>query len=217
MTSLMLAALLSLGTWQVQRLHWKENLLATIDTRLHQAPADVSTLSNTEDVNYRHATASGTLQNTHIFYLSAISQTGQGGYHILTPLALADGTYLLADRGWIPYDHKNGDFSRPEGPITLSGILRIPEHFWFQPPNNPAKNDWYAIDFPALATAAHIPALKPYLLEVDATDAQTYPTGGQTRVTIPNNHLVYAITWYGMAVALLVIYLLSSFRKDAAD
>lgn len=214
----MLAILVGLGTWQVQRLHWKQNLLATIDARIHEAPVDIASITDTASANYRHASASGVFQNEHIFYLSAISQKGEGGYDILTPLALADGRFLLVNRGWIPYDRKPDRFFRPSSLVTVSGILRLPEHFWFQPQNDPAHNSWYSMDLLAMAKAANIPAFLPYVLEADDTsNPQDYPVGGQTRVTMPNNHFVYALTWYGMALALLVIYGVSSFRKDAAN
>lgn len=222
MTVLMLAVLLGLGTWQVQRLHWKENLIATIDQRMHQMPVSAASLADDlargKDVNYRPGLAIGFLQNDSSFYLFAISQTGEGGYHILTPMQMGNGKYLLVDRGWIPYDRKpgtgGGDFSRPTGLVTFKGILREPEHFWTQPPNKPKENNWFSIDLPAMAEAANVPAFLPYVLEADATPNQGgYPIGGQTRVTLPNNHFVYAVIWYSLALVLLVIYGLSSVQK----
>ena len=221
MTAAMLFGLIGLGTWQVHRLHWKEGLLAEIAQRMHEAPVEVDALSDKGDVNYRPATVSGTFLNGHILYLFAISKTGDGGYHILTPLRLHDGRFLLVDRGWIPYDMRRaGDekFSRPAGPVNVAGILRLPEHYWIQPDNDPARNDWYWVDFAAMAKVAGVPAFLPYVLEADAApNPGGYPVGGQTRVTLPNNHFAYALTWYGLAWALLVIYGMSAFRKGAED
>ena len=217
LTAIMLAVLLGLGTWQVQRLHWKQNLLAEIDARIHAAPVDVAGLTDSVDANYLPATASGIFQDDHLFYLFSTSLTGVGGYHVLTPLKLADGRMLLIDRGWIPYDRK-GNFSQSVGPVTVTGILRKPEHYWLQPKNDPARGIWYSIDLVAMAQQAGITAFLPYVLEVDAAPhPDGYPVGGQTRLTLPSNHFVYALTWYGLAVALLIIYALSSFGKNSED
>ena len=217
MTAIMLAVLLALGTWQLQRLHWKQNLLATIDARFHAAPADAAVLADTPDASYRPATAAGIFNNDHIFYLFGTSLTGVGGYHVLTPLALADGRVLLVDRGWIPYDHK-GNFSENTGLVTVAGILRKPEHYWLQPKNDPTHGEWYSINLAAMAQQAGVAAFLPYVLEADARpNPGGYPIGGQTRVILPNNHFVYALTWYGLALALVIIYLISSRQKNAAD
>jgi len=214
-TAVMLVLMIGLGTWQVQRLHWKENLIQTINERIHTAPIDVATVEG--DADYRPAKVSGLFQHDHTLYLLALSKTGEGGYHILTPLELDDGRSLLVDRGWVPYDHKD-NFFRPIGPVILTGVLRLPEHSWVQPHNDPPQNNWYGIDLIAMAKATNVPAFLPYVLELDATpNMGGYPLGGQTRVTLPNNHFGYALTWYGLALILLIIFGVSSYRKDSAD
>jgi len=215
-TFCMLAVLLGLGTWQVQRLHWKQALLATIDDRINDDPVDAETV-NPAEADYRPAKASGLFQHDREFYLTAISSTGEGGYHVLTPLQLDDGKYLLVDRGWIPYDRKAPETRRDGqlfGPVRVGGILRIPRHYWTQPANDAAGNVWYGIDLPVMAKLAGVPEFMPFVLEADTKpNPGGYPIGGQTRVTLPNNHLSYALTWYGLALALLVIYGVSGFRK----
>ena len=219
LTAVMLVILTILGLWQIERLHWKQNLIAIIDARTHAQPVDIGDKDLHADLDYDPVTVFGTFQNEHNFYLFSISLTGQGGYHVLTPFLLTDGRYMLVDRGWIPYARKqNADFSQPTAPLSIGGFLRQPEHFLMQSKNDPAHNDWYWIDLPAMAQSAGIPAFEPYILEInDAPNPGGYPVGGQTRVTLPNNHLSYAVTWFGMIPVLLVIYGLSSFRKNAAD
>jgi len=217
-TLLMLMVLIGLGSWQVERLHWKQNLIATLHERMQQAPVDVLSLDKTiaDEFDYRHATARGVFDYGHEFYLSATSLDGQGGYHVLTPLRLENGQYLLVDRGWIPYDRKGkaDGFGRPQGAQTLQGILRLPQHSWAQPANRPASNDWYWIDLPMMAKETGIPNFQPYILAIDAAaDTGTYPIGGQTRLDLPNNHLQYILTWYGLAVALTIIYGIQGYRK----
>jgi surfeit locus 1 family protein len=220
----MLVILLGLGTWQVQRLHWKQQLLATIDARIHNAPAAIATLLALPDANYRPAIATGTFRDGPVFYLLGISLTGEGGYHVLTPMDLPDGRMLLIDRGWIPYDRKQNAAFAPAagtdsyGTTTITGILRLPEAHWSDPNNDPARNNWYSVDLTAMAQTAHVPAFTPYVLEADATpNAGVFPVGGQTRMALPNNHFVYAVTWYGLAAALLVIYFLASVHKKPSD
>jgi surfeit locus 1 family protein len=217
-TLFMLAVLLGLGTWQVERLHWKQNLIATIKERMNQAPVDVTSLApNADDADYRHATALGFFQHDKEMYLASISLKGEGGYHVLTPMRLANGNHLLVDRGWVPYDRKSPFTRRASqtfGPVMIRGILRRPAHHWMQPDNHPAQNEWYAIDLPAMARAANVPEFLSFVLEADAApNPGGYPVGGQTRIDLPNNHFGYVVTWYALAVALIVIYGLSGWRR----
>ena len=101
------------------------------------------------------------------------------------------------------------------GPVLVKGILRTPVHRWLQPDNHPAQNEWYAIDSTAMARAAGVSEFLPFVLEADtALNPGGYPIGGQTRIDVPNTHFVYALTWYGLAAALLVIYGLSGWRRE---
>lgn len=205
-----------LGTWQVQRLHWKENLLATIHQRTHLAPVDLDVALKDGAIDYRPVVVSGVFKHEHEFYVMAVSQEGRGGYHVLTPLQLNDGRDLLVDRGWVPYDKKDPK-TRFDGqifdPVTLSGLLRIPQRSWLQPPNDPIQNIWYSVDLSAMAHQVNMPDFVPYVLYADAIqNPGGYPIGGQTRIELPNNHFVYALTWYGLALALGVIYLIQARR-----
>ena len=99
----------------------------------------------------------------------------------------------------------------------VGGILRRPHHAWNQPANDPERNDWYGIDLEAMARQAGIREFSSLVLEADATpNPGLYPVGGQTRLSLPNNHLGYALTWYGLALALLVIHRLVATAEPAA-
>jgi surfeit locus 1 family protein len=137
-------------------------------------------------------------------------------------LRLDNGQYLLVDRGWIPYvkfgksAYERDNFFRPSGSVLVSGILKLPQHHEFKDGGWPTGDApfWTFVNLSAMAKEANVPEFLPYVLEVDATpNPGGYPVGGQTRVDLPNNHLSYAITWYGLALALLVIYGVSSYRK----
>jgi surfeit locus 1 family protein len=217
-TVVCLTILLGLGTWQVQRLHWKETLQEAIDRRAHDAPVDIAAVVAAADADYRAVKASGVFLYDHEFFLFATAlKSGEGGYHVLTPLQLADARFFLVDRGWIPYAKKQaeGGFSRPSGIVEVRGILRMPApRGWFQPHNDPAKGDWYSVDLAKMAETAKLGPLLPYVLDADASANEGgYPVGGQTILALRNDHFGYALTWYGLAIVLLVIYGLSSFRK----
>ncbi len=210
-----------LGAWQMQRLQWKESLIATIAARGVESPIDISTWNDTTPLvewDYRHAHATGTFLHDHEFYRTALSLDGKGGYHVLTPLHLNDGRFVLIDRGFVPYEKKL-PATRVEGQsvgeVTVKGLLRLPQKVWLSPPNQPDINQWYATDLPAMAKIAGVPAFMPFVLEVDtAPNAGGFPIGGQTRLELPNNHLGYALTWFGLALGLTVIYFVSSWKRD---
>ena len=214
----MLPVLLGLGTWQVHRLHWKQGLLAEIADRTQQPAVDISLMP--ADADYRPAKAIGTFRNDlQLFVFATDVATGQGGYRVLTPLQLASGKMLLVDRGWIPYVRRSDNgFVQPVGQQSARGILRVPTGSgWITPANNPAKGEWYSIDLAAMAAVDHVEAFLPYVLEVEKTPDGVYPVGGQTRLTLPNDHRQYAITWYGLTVVLVIIYLVSSFQRNGAN
>lgn len=209
---MMLVVLLALGTWQVKRLHWKEDLIATIDQRIHLKPIDVTAILP-EEANYRPVKASGTFLHDKQMHIYGMSIEGKVGHFILTPLKLKDGRYLLINRGWEPAGTPHN--KQLNGTASVKGILRKPPHpGWLKPGHDPKTGLWYGIDLPAMAADKDIKEFMPYVLEADATPNKGgYPVGGQTRITFPNNHLVYAITWYALALALIIIYGLSGYRK----
>jgi surfeit locus 1 family protein len=217
LTLLMLPILLWLGTWQVHRLHWKRELMATISERVHDAPLEVPYVG-LSTADYRPATANGVFHHdVSQFVFSTDLVTGKGGYHVLTPLQLSDGQYLLVDRGWVPYEQKQEkSFFRPEGTTKAHGILRLPTNpSWMMPHNDPSSGNWYSIDLTAMAAADKLPSFLPYVLEADGSaNPGGLPVGGQTRLTLPNDHFSYAVTWYGFAIILLIIYGLSSWRNN---
>ena len=210
---LLFVTLIGLGAWQVERLQWKENLISTIAARMHEAPTDVQNIPLSE-ADYRPATASGTFRHDQSIYLHAIErETGEGGYHVLTPLTLADGKTLFVDRGFVPFaSREKKDYAQPAGTVTITGILRIPTHPMMQPENIPETGEYYWADITSLAAHFNLTAPMPFILAADST-GDAVPRGGQTQVEIPNDHRGYAITWFMLAGALLVIYGISCFRK----
>ncbi|MEQ8347155.1 MAG: SURF1 family protein [Sneathiellaceae bacterium] len=216
-----LVVLIVLGTWQMERLAWKSDLLDRIHERM-AGPAEPLPQGELSPAawEYRRVTVTGRYLPAQEFHLLATSPRGNAGFHVITPLQRADdGELLLIDRGWVPAERKAPEqrpgSGPPEGEVQVTGVVRKPwPQGWFVADNDVAGNLWFWPDLAAMGAALGRP-VEPYMVEVDAReDPETvFPMGGQTRVNIPNNHLEYALTWYGFAVALAVIYLLWHRRR----
>jgi surfeit locus 1 family protein len=207
-------ALLALGSWQVERLEWKLGLVAERHQR-SEAPAIAPPAAGADigDLEFRRVKLAGRFLHDREMYLGARSLNGNVGYHVVTPFAGEDGSTTLIDRGWIPLDRKD-PAARAEGQIagtvTLEGLIRAPgRKSWVVPDNAPDKNFWFFVDIPAMAAHAGLTDVREYFIEAGAEkNPGGYPIGGQSRIDLPNNHLSYAITWYCLALALMVIYLI---------
>ncbi|MFK4818801.1 SURF1 family protein [Ochrobactrum quorumnocens] len=208
--------LLALGTWQVERLQWKEALLATTQERVHEAPlplAEMEKIYGQEGtVEYRPVTVSGTFMHQgERHFLSTYD--GKPGFNVYTPLMLEDGRFVLVNRGFVPYEKKDAETrldGQLDGPVTVTGLARDPLNAkpgYFVPDNDVAKNIFYWKDWLAMAESADIPSLDdavPFFIDADnKPNFGGLPIGGVTIIDFPNNHLQYAVTWYGLALALL--------------
>ncbi len=207
--------LVGLGTWQVERLQWKEGLLQTIDQRTHQAPAPLAAVetqfASTGDVDYTPVTVTGTFLHKGERHFFATWE-GAAGFNVYTPLQLDDGRFVLVNRGFVPYDIKDAA-KRPQGQVpgsvTITGLARNPldgKPSMMLPDNDVAKNIFYWKDRDVMAASAGLAAgakLLPFFLDADKTpNPGGLPVGGVTIIDLPNNHLQYAVTWYGLAAAL---------------
>jgi len=212
------ATLLMLGTWQVQRLQWKQSLIATIDARKNAAPLPLVEIEalykSTGDVDYMAVTATGTFHHEgERHFLS--TWKGQSGFFVYTPLELADGRFVFVNRGFVPYGLKDAS-KRPQGQIagevSVIGLARNPlsqKSSSLVPDNDPDKNIFFWKDRDAMARSAGLRAgakIVPIFIDVDATpNPGGFPIGGVTLIDLPNSHLQYAVTWYGLAAALAVM------------
>jgi surfeit locus 1 family protein len=214
----LIAALLALGTWQIYRLSWKLDLIARVDARVHAEPVAPPTRGdwgkvNAADDEYRRVTATGTFENDKETLVTASTALG-AGYWVLTPLRLADGSAISINRGFVPTDRRD-PASRPEseiaGPANVTGLMRMTEpKGMLLRSNDPAADRWYSRDVAAIAEKRDVAGVAPFFIDADATpNAGGLPVGGLTVLDFPNNHLVYAITWYVLAimVAGLLIYI----------
>jgi surfeit locus 1 family protein len=213
---------LALGAWQIERLHWKEGLIAAREAALAAPPvAAPATLAAARALDLHPVVADGTfLYDTEIL-LNTIGPNGEIGFDVLTPLREASGRIVVVDRGFVPTEFKDKVARTATGAVHVAGLLRLPpagKPGWFRPDNLPQHNEWFWIDLPAIAAAAGIANLAPFYIDADATpNPGGWPRGKATLPALPNNHLQYAITWFSLAVAALVIYLLSQRSGTARD
>jgi surfeit locus 1 family protein len=213
-TVLGMIVLVALGTWQIERLAWKRDLIARREAHL-VAPVEPlpANAKDWRSWDFRPVVVHGEFRHDleQLFGVAAID--GQVGHHVLTPLVRQDGAAVLVDRGWVPADRAHPAARRegqPAGPVRVSGIGRYRgDHRpgWFKPDNQPIEHLWYWFDLPALEDALGLQLL-PVVVEADASpNPGGLPLGGQTRTELPNNHLQYAITWYGLAAGLFAIWI----------
>lgn len=216
-----IAILLGLGTWQMHRLDWKNAIIAQRDAGLAEPPLEIAAgIDNWEDLDFRTVKLKGMFRHDLEQRYGVRARNNVLGHHVLTPFRQSDGRVFLVDRGWVPADktdrHARGE-QQQTGLISLGGIARFRQNDrpgWFTPDNDPSARHWYHYDLAAMETAIGLD-LAPLVIEVDATpNSGGLPIGGQTMIKLANNHLQYAMTWYGLAVALLGVYMV--FRRQQA-
>ena len=191
-----IAGLIALGTWQVHRRAWKLDLIARVEARLQAAPVAAPRTAGKDD-EYRRVFAVGTYIPGKDALVQASTVRGPGWW-VMTPLATAHATILI-NRGYVADRIAPPP---PSGRVTVTGLLRVSEPGGgFLRSNDPAAGRWYSRDVAAIARTDGIDAL-PYFIDAAAarTERPGQPIGGLTVVAFRNNHLVYAITWYSLAL-----------------
>ncbi|MEI2302279.1 SURF1 family protein [Ensifer sp. MJa1] len=216
----------ALGTWQLQRLSWKLDLIARVDARVQAeavpAPAqlDWKSVSREKD-EYRHVSKTGTFLHDKSVLVQAVTERG-AGFWVVTPLVSEDGSSVLINRGFVPPDRRDpaqraqGDVS---GTTTVTGLLRISEPGGaFLRSNDPTNDRWFSRDVDAIATSKGLGDVAPYFIDADATPNRgDLPIGGLTVVRFRNSHLVYALTWFTLAaMGVAAAYLVYRQRNKAA-
>ncbi|MEZ5774528.1 MAG: SURF1 family protein [Hyphomicrobiaceae bacterium] len=221
-----LSVLIGLGTWQLQRRDWKLELISRIEARVHADPVPLeqalAAWRRDGDVEYLHVRLEGTFLNDHEIYLQAV-ENGVAGWNVYVPFATGFRHVIFApktvmvNRGFVPDELRDPAKRREgliEGPVSITGLVRLPpaERGAFVPENDVAANAWYWRDMKAMIAAGparnreRAPYL-PFFVDLDRLPVPGgWPRGGATRLELPNRHLEYALTWYGLALALVGVY-----------
>jgi surfeit locus 1 family protein len=229
-----LAVLVSLGLWQLDRLAWKEGLIATLEQRLSASPvalpppAEWPLLTAARD-EFLRVTLRAAFQNDReaLVYTGGSSMreaTGGPGYWVFTPARLADGALVMVNRGFVPegrQDPASRAAGQTAGPVDMIGVLRWPEPpGLFTPNGDPARNIWFARDSAAIAAAKGISSA-PFYVELESPEPPGgLPHAGRLQPNLPNNHFGYALTWLGLAAVLVGVYiawLFSGWRKREVE
>lgn len=200
-----------LGIWQVERRAWKLALIDRVESRVHMRPVaapgpDQWPLVNRADDEYRAVHVSGHFSNDREALVEASTARGMG-FWVVTPLETDDGFTVLINRGFVPRDRRD-PATRAAGQIagetTVTGLLRMTEpRGAFLRTNDPAANLWYSRDVEAIAKARGLLNVAPYFIDAGpAPNPGELPIGGLTVVSFYNNHLIYAVTWFALALML---------------
>ncbi len=216
-----MAILLGLGFWQLDRLGQKRDLIAKITERSISEPVPAPGFSQPGDIDfeYRRVTASGTFRHDLEIPVYAIGPGGAPGYRIHTPLERNSGGVVLVNRGWVPTALKDRAL-RAEGlapgVVTIAGILRHPQaKARFTPENQPQTNAWLWLDMELAAAGRGLENLAYYVIYAVADpDSPGPPHGAISAPYIANNHLGYMLTWFSLALALVVIFAVYHLPRD---
>jgi surfeit locus 1 family protein len=219
-----LIILLVLGSWQVKRLLWKNQLVTQTESRMAMPAIPLPYgKPDIDSLKYRKFIVSGHFlhdKEVHLFTGAKVMR-GKPGYNIFTPLVRDNGSAVLVDRGWVPASKKERS-KRPEtlveGEVSLVGMLHEGEHkATFTPENDIEKNLWFWIDIPTIAGFSGNDMDNVYVRALlDKSAENSLPVAGESKIEVRNDHLQYAIIWYSFAIILLIIYTIYV-RRQASD
>jgi surfeit locus 1 family protein len=223
------AALVGLGTWQIQRKAWKEGLIAALNAQLAAPPLALPPPAtwpklNRKDDEYRRVNFQATFDNSKEALMFAAPSTfrpdvSAPGYWVFAPARLADGGIVMVNRGFVP-DGRQNPATRPQGqltgPVEIVGSMRWPEaRHWFTPADEPAKNLWFSADPQSMAANKNVGAVAPFYVEQESpVPPGGLPKPGKLMVTLPDNHLQYALTWNGLALVLVIWFAVWAFGLE---
>ena len=203
-----------LGTWQVQRLEWKNQLIEDFESRATAAPIDLPVGPVGPEMEFRRLALTGTFDHRNEVFMTGRTYEGNAGFHIVTPFTLTDGRIVLVNRGWVSESYREQEkreFTLVEGEVTIPAILRFPgKKGYFVPENEPENGFWFTLVPSQIVAHLGLEGRAErdiYAATVRTSDTIELPIAARTETNLRNSHLGYAITWYGIACALIGVYL----------
>lgn len=230
-TLLALTILVALGSWQLQRLAWKTDLTQRIEQRAAAEPGSIVPEArwpewDADADEFRRVRVSGTFLHDGEALVHGLRPDGQGpvqqGYYVFTPLRLEDGATVIVNRGFVPTELKDPT-RRAQGQVagttSVTGLVRAPERrSAFVPANDAGKGVWFVRDSVEMAQARELSRAAPFYIEADETpNPGGWPRGGRAGINLRNNHLQYALTWFGLALTLAGVFAAFAWQRLRGD
>jgi surfeit locus 1 family protein len=222
--------LIGLGTWQIQRKAWKEALIASLTAQLAAPPVALPTAKDWPSLDAASAEyhrvefrAQFDYADEALVWAAAAAfrpDVSGPGYWVFTPGRLADGGVVMVNRGFVPDGRqKTLAQSNVPGVIDIVGAMRWPDaRHWFTPNDEPAQNLWFSRDPQSIAAAKNLGAVAPFFIEQEApVPPGGLPQPGKIVVDLPDNHLQYAVTWYGLALVLVIMFVTWAFGLGSRE
>ena len=196
---------ISLGSWQIIRLNWKNNLILEIETSLKNPPVELSELNLS---NYLKIKTSGSIDFEKQIYLYNLNESGTPGFEVINPLMIDSKNYLI-NRGWIPFEKKDtNEIIKFDGRNIVGTLKKQGKKNIFKPDNDLKKNYWFSLDREDVLSFTG-KEFSEYIIYLNGN--YTLPKPKKITANISNNHKKYAITWFSLAISILLLYLY--FRK----
>ena len=196
-----ISVFLALGSWQIIRLNWKLELINQIETSLKGIPVN---LSNSKHKNYLRIKTRGSIDFEKQIYLYNLNEKGKPGFEVINPLKVGNNNYLL-NRGWIPFNKKEDETINVIDENYINGVLRKQiKPNMFKPENDLSENYWFTLDRDDIFKFTG-KNFSPYVIYLSGNNE--FPKPKSITANISNNHKKYALTWFSLAISILLIYL----------
>ena len=204
-TIFFICVFIALGSWQIVRLNWKNNLILEIENSLKNPPIE---LNNYDKENYQKIKTAGIVDFDKQIYLYNLDDTGTPGFEVINPILIEDENYLI-NRGWIPFEKKDTDEINLFDQENIIGTLKLQsKKNIFKPENDIKKNYWFSLNREDIFEFTG-KEFSEYIIYLDGN--YQFPKPKKITANISNNHKKYSITWFSLAISIFLLYLY--FRK----
>ena len=202
--------LIILGTWQANRLEWKEGLISKYQAELKRIPITLADLPSVKPKKFRRVQVIGKYLHRLQIFVGPKPYRGNAGWHVVTPFQLETGDIILINRGWVPLSFRNNleaKIEKRNNKSAVVGVINWPrKRNYFDPVNIPEKNQWFRVDTAAIANKLHLKNVPSYWISINKKKkSNKFPIGGVGTKMPINNHLQYVWTWFGLAFGLLIL------------